>query len=92
MYKSLCVFALTAAFGASVAHADRLLIEAIDHEQMQSLDRPQRGSTMPQVLGRYGPPTQEVGPVGDPPISRWVYSDYTVVFEYDRVLHSVTHR
>jgi hypothetical protein len=27
--------------------------------------------------------------VGEPPISRWEYTGYTVYFEHDLVLHSV---
>ena len=30
--------------------------------------------------------------VGEPPISRWVYADFVVFFEYDRVIHAVIKR
>jgi hypothetical protein len=30
------------------------------------------------------------GPVGEPPITRWDYDKFVVVFEYNRVIHSVT--
>lgn len=53
---------------------------------------PARGTTMARVRANLGNPGREVGPVGEPPISRWVYAEFTVYFEHDRVLHSVKHR
>lgn len=53
---------------------------------------PERGTTKDSVRQRLGDPVREVPAVGDPPISRWVYDQFTVYFEYDRVLHSVKHR
>lgn len=52
-------------------------------------DMPARGSTKERVLDRLGEPVNRVPPVGDPPISSWVYDDFIVYFEHDRVLHSV---
>ncbi|MBC7982928.1 MAG: hypothetical protein H7Y02_03645 [Candidatus Obscuribacterales bacterium] len=54
-----------------------------------SSERPTRGSTMDAVRSKFGTPTQEVAPVGAPPISRWDYPGYAVFFEHDRVLHTV---
>lgn len=53
---------------------------------------PTRGMTMAQVQRRYGVPKVKLPPVGKPPITRWVYPDYTVYFEYKYVIHSVMHR
>lgn len=53
---------------------------------------PPRGATKDQVRQRLGQPQRRIAAVGDPPISRWVYKEFTVYFEYDRVLHSVKHR
>ena len=53
---------------------------------------PERGRTMASVRARLGEPQRVRGPVGDPPITRWVYDEFTVYFEYDRVLHSVKRR
>ena len=50
---------------------------------------PPRGVTKAEVRQRLGEPRRRVAAVGDPPISRWVYDQFTVYFEYDRVLHSV---
>ena len=52
-------------------------------------DRPNRGSTMTAVQGRFGEPTERHATVGNPPISRWDYPQFSVYFENDRVLHSV---
>jgi len=52
---------------------------------------PGRGMHMDQVEARFGAPLEKIPAVGEPPISRWVYSDYTVYFERDIVLDSVIH-
>jgi hypothetical protein len=52
-------------------------------------DRPHRGSTMASVEGRYGEPASRHAAVGDPPITRWDYPQFSVYFEHDRVLHAV---
>ena len=76
------------------AHADVLLINAIAHEPPNSAKgilRPHRGTTMKQVLAKFGPPQRKLPAVGKPPITRWVYPQYTVYFEYQYVIHSVLH-
>lgn len=52
-------------------------------------DTPHRGATMAQVESRFGAPTVRHAAVGDPPITRWDYPQYSVFFEYDKVLHAV---
>lgn len=58
-----------------------------DHEL--SVKMPVRGMTMKQVEKRFGSPQKKLPAVGDPPITRWVYKDYTVYFEYQYVIHAV---
>ncbi|HDZ57568.1 MAG TPA: phosphodiesterase [Pseudomonas xinjiangensis] len=53
------------------------------------LDLPQRGASTTQVEQHYGAPANQHAAVGQPPISRWDYSDFSVYFEYDKVVHSV---
>ena len=53
---------------------------------------PTRGMTAASVESKYGTPNAKVAPVGDPPISRWEYSNFVVFFEYDRVIHAVVKR
>jgi hypothetical protein len=52
-------------------------------------DHPNRGSTMATVQSRFGEPVQRHATVGNPPITRWDYPQFSVYFEHDRVLHSV---
>ena len=52
-------------------------------------DRPHRGSTMTQVESQYGAPSNRHAAVGNPPITRWDYPQFSVYFENDRVLHAV---
>ncbi len=54
--------------------------------------RPTRGTTQASVESKYGSPTSVTAPVGDPPITRWEYTDFVVFFEYDRVIHAVLKR
>ncbi|MCC5958909.1 MAG: hypothetical protein JJU08_06185 [Rhodobacteraceae bacterium] len=56
------------------------------------MDRPRNGQTMDQVERRFGAPNDRVAAVGEPPISRWIYGEYTVYFEHDRVLRAVERR
>jgi hypothetical protein len=50
---------------------------------------PVRGMDMANVEHIFGTPLEKQGAVGKPPISRWVYTDYVVYFEYNKVLHTV---
>lgn len=71
------------------AQADVLLIEEV-RERMKR-DLPGNGLSRSEVERRYGAPAERRAPVGDPPITRWVYEDYSVYFEYDLVIESVLH-
>lgn len=57
---------------------------------------PTRGMDMANVEHIYGPPLQKLPPVPakgtphHPPITRWVYPNFVVYFEYNHVVHSVT--
>ena len=67
--------------------ADTLLVESV--QSAPAVNSPERGMTMDQVVQSWGEPQQRVGPVGEPPISHWVYADFVVYFESNYVLHSV---
>lgn len=54
--------------------------------------RPMRGTTQAQVEAKWGTPETKRAAVGDPPISSWEYANFTVYFEYDRVIHAVMKR
>ena len=50
---------------------------------------PKRGISMERVLEKYGEPDKRYGPIGEPPITEWVYGSFRVYFEYEFVLHSI---
>lgn len=57
--------------------------------KLQQIDKPTLGMTKASVLAQYGEPQQRYAAVGEPPISRWQYSEFTVYFESNVVMHSV---
>jgi hypothetical protein len=69
---------INAAELATQSHSD------VSHQVM-----PIRGLSMAAVLGKFGEPSQRFGPIGQPPISEWVYGSFRVYFEYRTVLHSI---
>lgn len=72
------------------AQADVLLIE--DVELASTMRLPGNGISKAQVLQNWGEPVQQYSPVGEPPITRWRFDDYSVYFEYDRVISTVLHQ
>jgi hypothetical protein len=44
---------------------------------------------MDEVLGEFGEPDERFGPVGEPPITEWVYGSFRVYFEHHIVLHTI---
>lgn len=71
-------------------HGETILIPVGEQApEKQALPRPERGMRSAAVLERFGEPMSMTAPVGDPPISRWVYEDFTTYFEGDTVIHSV---
>ena len=81
---------LGTAFAGSSAVGDTLLVDAV--AASATIARPDGGMTMDQVLQQYGEPQQRMGPVGEPPITHWVYGDTIVYFEHQYVIHSVVPR
>lgn len=85
------IFAVFATFMVSGSlPADVLLIEEV--RQAGNMDVPVNGMTKTDVRGRYGEPAKVHAPVGDPPITRWDYGQWSVYFEYDTVLFAVLHK
>lgn len=78
-----------------VVTADVLTIPNVDNQSANhtaDIPMPTRGMTMEEVSTQFGDPQQKKPPVGDPPITRWVYDKFTVHFEGKYVIHSVVHR
>lgn len=92
MRKLIAVASLFVATASPLAFADTLVVDKIKTDAASAAERPVRGQTMKQVAARYGEPGEKIAAVGKPPISRWVYADYTVYFEHDKVLHTVVRR
>lgn len=82
--------ALAGLCGTPVLFAQNL--EMVDPPGAAVVGTPSRGMTMAQVEKRFGAPTERFAPVGQPPITRWVYADKVVYFEYDHVVHAVVVR
>ncbi len=57
-----------------------------------TVEMPARGMTMEKVEDLFGAPLERQPPVGDPPITRWIYPDFVVVFEHQWVINSVLTR
>ena len=58
-------------------------------QTVKQLDFPRRGMTQDKVQNELGRPLEIVPAIGEPPISRWVYNDRVVYFEYSSVIHVV---
>lgn len=50
---------------------------------------PRQGSSMDDVRSQFGAPASDLGAVGSPAITRWVYDGFTVYFEGRRVIQTV---
>lgn len=78
---------------ATSAHAEVLNMANSDAgATSQAADTPRRGTTQSGVTARFGEPKQRMAAVGQPPITRWVYDQFTVYFEGDRVIHAVRNK
>ncbi len=88
--------ALLALLVAAPAHAEILRIEPGVYSVIQEPSLPVRGQHQSHVVARYGQPLERHATVGGnrplhPPITRWDYDGFSVVFEGPLVLHSVIH-
>jgi hypothetical protein len=95
IYRTTILSATLICILALPASADVLLIDSINSAPINSeegIPRPKRSMSMDQVSQRFGQPLTSYPSVGEPPITRWDYSNYSVFFEYDLVLTSVLHR
>lgn len=58
--------------------------------QLNAASLPGQGASMSQVEQDFGSPLSKTGPVGTPPITRWTYDGFVVVFERSKVVHSMS--
>lgn len=80
------------ALSSASVSADVLTINTFQPEARPGDNLFVNGLSRQAVLARFGEPQERIAPVGQPPISRWVYETFTVYFEYDTALHAVVHR
>jgi hypothetical protein len=89
----LCLAPMGAALAETLVVNDQLQIRPSE------VSRPTRGSTMSAVAQKFGEPSQKHAAVGGcssgaspcrtPPITRWDYPGFTVIFENEHVVESV---
>lgn len=93
MQRILGATALLTFFAIAVtAIGQTLMIESNSPVAITAEIIPTRGMTMENVEANFGSPANKRAPIGDPPITRWEYSEFIVYFEYKRVIHSVPKR
>jgi hypothetical protein len=80
----LCGFAV-----AGPTLAETLVVDDQVQLRDSTVEKPKRGSTMTEVEKHFGAPVEKHPTVGQPPITRWDYTGFSVFFEHDRVIHSV---
>jgi hypothetical protein len=83
-----CVAVSAAAVAETVVVNDQVQVRE------SHVDVPKRGLTMDEVEKRFGAPVTRHPAVGgsspqQPPITRWDYNAFSVVFERDRVIDAV---
>lgn len=71
---------------ASLAEEIRVPIGSHD----TTAEMPKRGASKAMVEAEFGAPSSTSGPTGEPPIYFWEYPNFTVYFESDYVLHTVS--
>ena len=83
---SVVAFALAL---AAPAFSETLAVDGQVSIKATGIETPQRGSSMTAVEAKFGAPANKSSPVGNPPITKWFYPNFVVVFEHDKVLHAV---
>ena len=88
--RTLKMTVVALALGAAVpAFAETLAIDGQVAIKPAGIETPQRGATMTAVEQKFGAPANKSSAVGNPPITKWFYPNFVVVFENDKVLHAV---
>lgn len=92
MVKTITTTLAVLALASSVGHADTLLLDGIDMDAQTASSRPKAGMSMTAVEASFGAPAERRAAVGQPPITRWDYPQFSVYFEHDLVIHAVARR
>ena len=93
MHVRILAALLVACAAAGAACADTVVVNDQVQVRQAQVDMPRRGVTMADVERQFGQPIMRHPTVGgapaQPPITRWDYKNFAVVFERDRVIDSV---
>ncbi|MDH3354968.1 MAG: hypothetical protein OEL79_07115 [Chromatiales bacterium] len=84
----------------TATHGDLLEIETrtqsisqtMSNRELVDIKLPSKGMSKSKVKRDFGNPVHINPAVGKPPISSWVYDNYTVYFEHEWVIHSVLNK
>ncbi len=92
--RTMKMTVIALALGAAVpAVAETLAIDGQVSVKASAVETPARGISMSAVEAKFGAPSNKSGPVGSgaqtPPITKWFYPNFVVVFENDKVIHTV---
>ena len=88
--RTLKMTVVALALGTAVpAFAETLAIDGQVAIKPAGIETPQRGASMTAVEQKFGAPANKSSAVGSPPITKWFYPNFVVVFENDKVLHAV---
>src|SRR5262245_56574047 len=88
----LSVIALALGAAAPVL-SETLAVDGQVSVKASGVETPPRGASMSAVEARFGQPSNKSTSVGivakTPPITNWFYPNFVVVFENDKVIHTV---
>lgn len=87
-FLACCLGAWLPLFGG-IASAETIAIPLGQQGKEWQVETPTTGMSKSLVEQRFGEPLERSGPVGTPPIYTWDYSQFTVYFEHDHVIHAV---
>jgi hypothetical protein len=93
MHARILAALLAAYAAAGAAYADTVVVNDQVQVRQARVDTPRRGVTMADVEKQFGQPITRHPTVGgapaQPPITRWDYKDFAVVFERNLVIDAV---
>ena len=75
---------------APLCQAEKIIIPVGSQlNQQQPITLPAKGMDKDSVKARFGEALEKTAASGEPPISRWIYPEFSVYFEGATVIHSV---
>jgi len=89
LLTTLVISSTLSTMAADPVKKGELYTTAVTTQGDRSVSRPRNAQTKQEVSSEFGEPDNKVAAIGEPPISRWEYSNYHVYFEHNLVIHSV---